>query len=431
VQNTRIIGKAGMAVPRVQVGVRTVRAGLQELRGDSRRGETAQGGPAEGTQRDGVGRAWSSLRKHVLWGAIDDVTRAGLNGALHDWVGEIELESERDSAFDLRAVLNDPQYAAHEYLELNRRKDLGMAVKLKSRADKDGGAEGGGERSEPALRTLPRERSSPVTNPWNYAYLITGEKKIGKTAWSIEGCEELVLQFDKPQLAYEIRETLVKSWKQFKGHLVELEGMVLSGESFPYQRIIVDGAGEWYQMCQQNTCRKFGVDHPSEEGYARAWHHLRDEFTDAVNRLLRLQRDAECGLVFISHAEWKEKNTRAGGKIERLVPNLPPRAEEILNGKCDAWFAWDYSGEDRIMVVQGDEITGAGHRIDGRFMTPDGRRVREIYMGESPKEAMRNFLAAFNNEQEYENFKEYKESRGGAESKGGSDSRKRVKIRKK
>lgn len=344
-----------------------------------------------------------ATRRHLLYGSLSDVLAAGLMPALAEWEDDLRDLAEREGRYDqqIAAVLADPEYAAFEFMTLKRQKETDTMPMIKKKPQPKPAVQ------LPAKLVLPTGRSKPVDNPWNYAYLMTGEKKIGKTAFSIEGCEELVLQFDKPQLAYAIREIVIKSWSQFKDALRLLEEKAKDGaEAFPYQRIVVDGAGEWYQMCQQATCKKFGVEHPSEEGYARAWHHLRDEFTDAVNRLLRLQRDVGCGMIFISHAEWKEKNTRDGGKIERLVPNLPPRAEEILNGKCDAWFAWDYAGKDRILVVQGDEITGAGHRIDGHFLTPDGRRVREIYMGESPKEALNNFMRAFNNAQEYETVKE-------------------------
>lgn len=255
------------------------------------------------------------------------------------------------------------------------------------------------------LFVLPTERSKPVLDPWQYAFLVTGEKKIGKTSFAIEGCEEYVIQFDKPQLSYNIRETLVDSWNKFLKILKALEAAVENDE-FPYTRIVIDGTGEWYTMCQVAACKVFQVDHPSEVGYARCWHWIRDNFLDAVNRLLRLQISAKCGLIFIAHSEWKEVMTRSGVKIDRMVPNLPSKCEEIVNGKVDGWFTYDYIGEKRIMIILGDETTGAGHRIDGRFRTPDGEAVREIYMGESSKSAQENFLKAFNNKQTYTTYKE-------------------------
>ena len=259
---------------------------------------------------------------------------------------------------------------------------------------------------------LPVDRRQPSANPWEYAYSITGRKKIGKTSFAIEGSEEFVIQFDKPQIAYELREHCPKSWTEFESVLKALEAAAASGQ-FKYNRVVIDGMGEWYTMCQLWACKEFGVDHPSEAGYAKCWHKIRDTFTDAVNRLLRLQITAKCGLVFIAHAEWKEIKTRTGLTIEKMVPAVPSRCEEVVGGKVDGWFVYDYTGEHRVLTLLGDETMEAGHRIDGRFLTKDGRRIREVVMGGSPREAMDAFVAAFNNQQDYATYKEWLEKHGG------------------
>ena len=267
-----------------------------------------------------------------------------------------------------------------------------------------------------------------MDDPWQYSYLITGQKKIGKTSFAIQGSEELVIQFDKPQISYSIREVVPKSWKEFERALRALEKKV-EEDDFPYNRIVVDGCGEWYQMCQLNACDHFKVDHPSEVGYAKCWHKIRDDFLDAVNRLHRLQVTAECGLMFIAHAEWKETKTRFGNTVEKMVPALPPKAEAIIGGKVDGWFVYDYAGEERVLTVLGDETMGAGHRIDNRFETTDGRRIREVTMGSSAEEALANFVAAFRNEQDYATYKELrnrnkKKEVAGRKKKGARKSRK-------
>ena len=264
-----------------------------------------------------------------------------------------------------------------------------------------------GRRSAPSAFVLPTERRTPVSDPWAYAYLLTGEMKIGKTSFAIEGCEELVFQFDKPQISYSIREVIIEQWGDWKKALAALEERAKSGD-FPYTRLVFDGVLEWYSMCQLSTCKHFAIEHPSEEGYARAWHHLRDEFTDTINRILRLQVSANCGVVFIAHAEWKESPIRGGEKIEKLVPNLAGTCNEIVTGKVDGWFCYDYDGEDRILIVRGNQAISAGHKIDGRFVTPDGRSINEIYAGTSPIDAMNNFVAAFHNEWEWATFDEWK-----------------------
>lgn len=271
------------------------------------------------------------------------------------------------------------------------------------------------------------ERRTPSDDLWAYSYLLIGEKKIGKTSLAIEGCEELVLQYDKPQIAYPIKELLVENWRHFTAAKDQLLERAAAG-ALGFNRVVIDGTGEWYQSCQAKVCQDFAIAHPSEEGYARAWHALRDEFTAAVNDLLSLQ-ESGCGVVFIAHSQVREIETRDGGKVDKMVPNLAPRCEEIVNGKVDGWFCYDYYGKDRMLIVQGDETVSAGHRIDGHFLTPDGRRVREVHMGRDPSEAMAAFVAAFNNEQEHATMRERLGAREGG--KGSAKSKKKSRRRAK
>lgn len=252
---------------------------------------------------------------------------------------------------------------------------------------------------------LPTARRKPSEQIWSYAFLLLGEKKIGKTTFAVEGAEEFVLQFDKPQLALEVREEVIEDWKQLKNVLQAIEDAADSG-TLPYNRIIVDGVGECYQQCQEWACKKHLVDHPSDSDWGLTWNLIKEEFTAVVNRFLRLQTKANCGLVFIAHSEWKERRIRGGETIEKLVPNLPSKCEEIVNGKVDGWFQYDYVGNDRVLIIQGNEEVGAGHRIDGHFLTPEGERVIEVPMGDSATEALENFLKAFNNEQTFTVVKE-------------------------
>lgn len=273
---------------------------------------------------------------------------------------------------------------------------------------------------------LPTKRRAPVDDPWRYAYLLTGEKKIGKTTFAIEGAEEIVAQCDKPQLAYPIREVMIESWRDATAFVKAIEDKAATQGGLGFDRIVIDGAGELWNLCQQATCKHFGVDHPSEEGYARAWHKLRDDFTDFVNRLLRIQAANPCGLVFIAHSEWKEKQTHGGPKVERLVPNLSSRCEEILNGKVDAWFQYDYFGDKRGLIVAGDERIAAGHRINGHFKTRDGRPLESIEMGDSASDAMQAFRAAFANELEHASMNEARAARIAARKPTGGKISKKV-----
>ena len=312
------------------------------------------------------------------------------------WRSEIEIAcalgpQHSDEARLWKAVLADEDLAATIFRQENT-----MAVTRKRKRK--------GVKTSAGFM-LPTERRVPVDDPWRYAYLITGEKKIGKTTFAVEGCEEFMIQFDKAQIAYPVRETCPKTWHDFEQVLKALETAAASGD-FPYTRVIVDGVGEWYQVCLESVLGPGMKDPGDADDFGKTWRALATKFTKAVNRLLALQIDADCGLMFIAHSEWKEVKTRSG-KIQCLKPNLTARCDEILNGKVDAWFQYDYVDEARVLVIQGSQTIAAGHRIDGHFRTPDGERVREIPMGNSPKEALKAFLKAFANKQEHPSYDGY------------------------
>jgi len=245
---------------------------------------------------------------------------------------------------------------------------------------------------------LPEEASVPSHDLNDYHILIHGEKKIGKTTLATMGDGKVfVMTFDPIRKALPIIQRFMPDWATFAAYLKELEKRAKSGK-FPYDRIVIDGADIWYRYCQKWVEKKLVVDHISEEKWGRGWDMLKETFQQAVIGIMNLP----CGVWFISHSAWKEVETREPGrKIEKLVPLIKAGGEEILNGRVDAWFAYDYSGKDRILIVRGDERTGAGCGIKGHFLTPKGRQVVEVPMGGSEEEAWKNLVHAFENKQTF------------------------------
>lgn len=256
-------------------------------------------------------------------------------------------------------------------------------------------------------------RRVPVNDPWRYTYVILGEKKIGKTTFAIEDSEEFVLQFDRPQLSQSIREEHIEDFTKLTAVVDALEKLAEEeGEDFPFNRIVIDGVGGMWQ-CVTDACLKhFRIKHPSEEEWGAGWHWIRDRFTELVDRLNMFKVNHGCGVLYIAHSEWKEVRKRGAPSVEKLKAELPPKCESILEGKADMWALYDYSGPERILVIQGDESVSAGHSIDGHFLTPAGDKVREIPMGNSPEEALANFLTAFNNKQGFPDLRSRDESKG-------------------
>jgi len=244
--------------------------------------------------------------------------------------------------------------------------------------------------------SIPKRPTKICTDFRLYSVLVHGEKKIGKTTmWQHEE-GAFFLEFDPIQLSLAIRQKHVPDWPHFLAYIDLLEK-----EPEDVKTVIVDGADIAYQACFNWSCMKMAITHPHDENdYGKSWNFIRAEFESAVLRLLSLN---EIGIAtrFVCHSKWAEIKTRGGSKTEKLIPFLTSQAEEVLNGRIDIWAAYTYIEKKRVLIIEGDEEIGAGHRVDGRFLTPDEEAIQEIYMGKSSKEAYNNLLEAFNNEQTY------------------------------
>lgn len=244
--------------------------------------------------------------------------------------------------------------------------------------------------------SIPKRPSKVCTDFRLYSVLIHGEKKIGKTTMWAHEEGAFFLELDPIQLSLAIRQKHVPSWSHFVAYIDLLEE-----NPSDVKTVIVDGVDIAYQLCFNWSCVKMAITHPHDENdYGKSWNFIRAEFETAMLRLLSLN---EQGIAtrFISHSKWAEVKTRGGGKVDKLIPFMTSQAEEVLNGRIDIWAAYTYDGNKRVLILEGSEEIGAGHRCDGRFLTPDGEAIQEIFMGKSSKEAYNNLLEAFNNEQTY------------------------------
>lgn len=245
--------------------------------------------------------------------------------------------------------------------------------------------------------TLPTKPHKPETNHHAYAYLIYGEKKIGKSSLSAEEKNSLIIQFDKPQIALPVMEIFVKNWRTMLATLKALEAKATE-DAFPYPMLVIDGTDVMYALCMDHVCKEEGVEHPTDMPYGKGWAATRREFSNVVRRLLALP----CGHIFIAHGTEIEIETHIGETKRRFVPRLAAQAEEIINGQVDAWFFYAYCGKRRVLITQGDEKIGAGHRIQGHFLTTEGKPVKAISMGTSAAMAYKRLLDGFYNRLEEE-----------------------------
>jgi hypothetical protein len=231
--------------------------------------------------------------------------------------------------------------------------------------------------------SLPDKPSEPVRNIAEYSILLYGREKIGKTTFAAQFPDTFFLLFEPGGKALSIYRREVTTWREFLGYIKLLK------ETDQFKTVVIDTVDLCYKRCYDHINKELGIDHPSEEDWAKAWNMIKDEFTRAMATIQNLGR----GVIFISHAQDKELKKRYGGSEHRIVPTMPKQARDVLEPMADIWMYAEYDPEgNRQFIIRGDQMIAAGHRLQDHFIGID-----HIPMGKSPKDAYRNFIAAFDN----------------------------------
>jgi hypothetical protein len=233
---------------------------------------------------------------------------------------------------------------------------------------------------------LPTERSVPKTSIGDYIILLFGEKKIGKTMLSAQFPDTFHVMWEPGGKALEIYQTEFADWETFKRAITKLR----SDKRF--KTIVIDTVDLAFKAADAYACAKLAIDDPADEEWGKGWRAIRKEFERQIHRLL----SAGKGVIFISHAVEREIKTRRGSSSHRLVSTMPRQASEIIEGLVDVWACFSYDGDERVLIIGGDEDVSAGHRLDNRFRWK-GNAIRKIAMGDSAEEGYQNFVDAFNN----------------------------------
>lgn len=229
------------------------------------------------------------------------------------------------------------------------------------------------------------------------------KKKIGKSSLSAQFEKMLALMTEPGGKALEMFQTPCRTWQELRGYTK------LFIKDSRFRTASVDTADFAYELCFEYVCKKMAIDHPSDESFGKAWKAIRQEFTMWVNELLSSGK----GVIFISHSRDEEFTTRRGDKFNKVGASMPGQAKEILEGLVDIWANYTYDGKKRYLVIGGSDEVDAGCRVEGHFLDSDGEPLDRIPMGKNPKEAYRNFVAAFENRLQEERENAVKPKAGG------------------
>jgi hypothetical protein len=239
----------------------------------------------------------------------------------------------------------------------------------------------------PAFK-ISKALSVPVDNLAGYIILLFGEKKIGKTTLAAQMGKNYIARFEEGTKALRVYGDTIGSWRDAKSMAKQM-----LKDTF-YDTVTVDTIEKMHAMCDRWVCQKLAIGHLSEADWGQGYQMVRQEIAEFIDTLAKSGK----GVVLISHADVREITARDGNKYDRLTASAPKISAEVCEALVDVWAYYGYEGRRRVLQILGDDHVAAGHRLDGRFRTPDGRPLRLIDMGKTPQQGYKNLLAAFANE---------------------------------
>lgn len=180
---------------------------------------------------------------------------------------------------------------------------------------------------------LPTKKTPPKNALADTLVLIYGPPKIGKSTFCSHAPDTLFLATE-PGLNYlnvfqwqknDAASPGVTSWEDF---LLACAEIAAGGHSF--RTIAIDTADNLWKFCVDYILRQQNVKHESELEWGKGYALIRAEFHRALTKLAQLPY----GLILTSHSQEKEFDTPTGKQL-RIVPTLPDKCAQIVNGLVD------------------------------------------------------------------------------------------------
>jgi len=238
---------------------------------------------------------------------------------------------------------------------------------------------------------LPVNANIPPNNIGAYTILIAGQKKAGKTSFGAAFPNPFVMQFEPGNSkALPVKQIDITDWRTTLDVIDLLEKNPLYADT-----IIIDDIPSMYMYARNYICNRMKIDYPDALAQGKGWNMVNVEFNTVINRIQALPSEK----IYTAHSEVKQADTRTGRSVATLETKMGRGADTIMDAKCQiVGFIMYNDKKQRILVIEGDDyIVKAGQGLPNHFLDEEGTRLKEIPLGNSPKEGYENFVAAFNN----------------------------------
>jgi hypothetical protein len=207
------------------------------------------------------------------------------------------------------------------------------------------------------------ELNEPVHDLLGYTVFIYGPPKVGKTTAAVSWPNPIVFACEvKGISALKVNHIKIRSWDNFTK---AVKTMKRKANKNKFKTVIIDTVDLMYKYCLDFCCDKYGFEHPSDQGWAKGWEAVADEFMAAVLDLF----DTGYTLIFLSHTKETEVE-EDWEKFTRTNPTLSGTGRRVLLPLVDVILymtarTTKKGGSIRTVTTKGARAYEAGDRTKG------------------------------------------------------------------
>ena len=253
--------------------------------------------------------------------------------------------------------------------------------------------------------TIPKTKRKPSPNLTDYNIMIYGDSGVGKTSLAAEFPDCLVLQTEPERKGLEIWSIPVPYigvemyGKTPRRPFIQMgNALELAMADGSVDTVAIDTFNLLWQSAQDHVCFEAGVTHPQEieNDWGKSWRQIRE----TVRNIILLFKESKKTLLFLDHSAQVE-TTVGGVTYMRTTPNLSDSKNgglQVIKEMTDliVYYGVDETGK-RFFQIDNTMHIFAKCAIDGHFQTPKGEKLKKFWAGDTPSEAYKTLVDAFNN----------------------------------
>lgn len=193
--------------------------------------------------------------------------------------------------------------------------------------------------------------------------LLYGQPKCGKTTFAAQCPNNLIFSFEKgTNFLPGVYAAPVPKWSDFKALLKQLEKQEIKEK---FNTVTIDTVSIAWDLCQQYICSNNDVKTISDIAWGRGYALLKDEFSNALRQISMLGY----GIILIAHAKNTKEKVDDDTVVEIAQPNIPERAQDIINalvdiiGYIDVRFEEGSLTSTRTLITRATPNIFAGSRL--------------------------------------------------------------------